>query len=529
MLKMPLHNSQKRCFKTSNMSNRPEFTEAITDYIISKIPPYIGLAVLQLNEEGRLINWMGPTHKYLDEKPEKEIEIELLAPFLTGMIPPMINPMVLPHVQIKTEQYAEIHIVEDELMHLWVFFVDQTRNAEKLQQLLQEVNNVRLKHYNVTSQSASSPFAAFHLLDFASFVYSDKTYRPIGNQPVWIKELSQAKLFNEDPVPMTEIFPFIEVFQYEAASCWEGKSDAKIESGIWEEDSIAGRKIYLKAMAIRHNHNNYLLIKTVNREGKQDNQLIQKAREQKLTLDQLARTERELKKLLDFKDQFVSIVSHDLRSPIGAVIGIANLLLQDKALLQKLNEKQKELLVDINDEMQRLLDYNDKLYHWSNLELGNFQLHFKSIKPVNIGKYVERMQHIKLNQKHIRLVQQFETQSNFELKADETLLSQAINNLVGNAVKFTPEGGTITIGSQINGSDYEIYVSDTGIGMPAEVSNKLFEGFNRRSTLGTYGEKGTGLGLGIVKKILEAHRFNIRVESEIGQGSNFIISIAMKK
>ncbi len=505
--------------------NRPEFTDAITDYIISKIPPYIGLAILQLNEDGQLINWMGSIDKYLDKKPEKNVEIETLAPFLTGMIPPMINPMVLPHIQIKTGHYAEIHIVEDELMHFWVFFVDQTRNAEQLQQLLQEVNNSRLKDKNTPKQADNTHFSAFHLLDYATFIYENETYKPLGRQPVWMKELQQAKLLKLQQVAMTEAFPFIEVFQYEAASCWDGKSDSKIESGIWEEETITGRQIYLKAIALHHDQINYLLIKSVNREGRQDNQLIQKAREQKLTLDQLARAERELKKLLDFKNQFVSIVSHDLRSPIGAVIGIANLLLQDEDMLQKLNENQKELLNDISDEMQRLLDYNDKLYHWSNLELGNFKLHLKTIKLSELGAYVERMQQMKLQQKSIKFVQDFESQSHFDLVADETLLGQALNNLVGNAVKFTPEGGTITIGSRISKDFYEVFVRDTGIGMPESVSRKLFEGFTRKSTMGTFGEKGTGLGLGIVRKILEAHNFNIRVESAEGQGSNFIIGI----
>ncbi len=505
--------------------NRPEFTAAITDYIISKIPPYIGLAILQLNEDGQLINWMGSIDKYLDKKPDKHSDIETLAPFLTGMIPPMINPMVLPHIQIKTGHYAEIHIVEDELMHFWVFFVDQTRNAEQLQQLLQEVNSTRLKTKETQNQTDNNHFSAFHLLDFATFIYENESYKPLGNQPVWMKELQQARLLSEKEVAMTEAFPFIEVFQYEAATCWEGKSDAKIESGIWEEETITGRQIYLKAIALHHDQINYLLIRSVNREGRQDNQLIQKAREQKLTLDQLARTERELKKLLDFKNQFVSIVSHDLRSPIGAVIGIANLLLQDEDMLQKLNENQKELLNDISDEMQRLLDYNDKLYHWSNLELGNFKIHLKNFNINELGAYVERMQQMKLKQKSITLVQDFENKSNFELLADETLLGQALNNLVGNAVKFTPEGGTITIGSRVNKGQYEIFVRDTGIGMPESVRIKLFEGFTRKSTMGTFGEKGTGLGLGIVRKIIEAHNFSIHVESEEGQGSNFIISI----
>jgi len=511
------------------MINRPAFTDAITDYIISKIPPYIGLAIVQLDENNKLINWMGPVHKYCDNKLQKGAEIESFAPYLTGMIPPMINPMVLPHIQITAGQYAEIHIVEDELMHQWVFFVDQTRNAEQLQQLLQEVNNVKLKLNKERNTKESGKFSAFHLLDFASFVYDENQYQPIGQQAAWIKELPQAKLLKENPVPLTEAFPFIEVFQYEAAACWNQNIDSKIESGIWEEETITGRKVYLKATALRHDNINYLLIKAVNKEGKHDNELIQKAREQKLTLDQLARTEKELKKLLDFKNQFVSIVSHDLRSPIGAVIGIANLLLQDEEMMKSIGDNQKELLNDISEEMQRLLDYNDKLYHWSNLELGNFKLHLKPINLRELGAYVERMQQLKLRQKSIKLLQDFENKSNFQLLADETLLGQALNNLVGNAVKFTPEGGVITLGSYLNKDSYDIFVSDTGVGMPESVSRKLFEGFTRKSTMGTYGEKGTGLGLGIVKKILEAHNFSIRVESEEGKGTKFIISVPLKQ
>ncbi|MDA3943740.1 MAG: HAMP domain-containing sensor histidine kinase [Bacteroidetes bacterium] len=508
---------------------KPEFTEAITDYIISKIPPYIGLAILHLNEDAQLQNWLGPVHKYVDIKPELGMDIEQLTPFLIGMVPPLINPMVLPHIQTKADHYAEIHIVEDELQQFWVFFVDQTRSAEKLQQLLQEVNSARLKLSASTKKNAQveNHFSAFYLLDFATFAYQNNAYFPLGPLPVWTKELNNASALQKDQVDLVEVFPFIEVFQYEAASCWENRQDGKVESGVWEEETITGRQFFLKATAIRHEQTNYLLINIINREDRQDSELIQKAREQRLTLDQLARTQKELKKLLDFKNQFVSIVSHDLRSPLGAVIGLSNLLLDDSEMMQKMNENQSGLLTDIKEEMQRLLDYNDKLYHWSNLELGNFKINKTEIEFRELTAYVERMQHFKLKQKNIRFKQEIDKTIDFVLMADETLLGQALNNLVGNAVKFTPEGGQITIGTRLKQGNFEIFIGDTGVGMPKEISDKLFEGFTRKSTMGTYGEKGTGLGLGIVKKIVEAHEFDINVESEPGKGSTFIISVPL--
>lgn len=508
------------------MMNRPEFTDAITEYIISKIPPYIGLAIFHLDGECRLINWMGPVHKYIDQKPEKEIEIEEIAPYLTGMVPPLINPMVLPHIQTKTGHYVEIHIVEDELQQFWIFFVDQTRSAEKMQQLLQEVNSARLKlSANERNGKVENRFAAFHLLDYATFAYKDKHYYPLGQMPSWIKELPGSAILDNDCLDLVEFFPFIEVFQYEAADCWENSIDGKVESGIWEEETLTGRQVFLKATAIRHTQTNYLLINIINREDKQDNQLIQKAREQRLTLDQLARTQKALKKLLDFKNQFVSIVSHDLRSPIGAVIGLSNFLLDDKELMQKMDQEQAALMIHIREEMQRLLEYNDKLYHWSNLELGNFKIVKSEISFNELAAYVERMQHLKLKQKNIRFILKPSHSKDLVLRADETLLGQALNNLLGNAVKFTPIDGEIILGTHEKPDHLEIYVQDTGVGMQPEMSRKLFEDFSRKSTMGTFGEKGTGLGLGIVKKIVEAHQFTIRVESQPGKGSTFIISI----
>lgn len=85
----------------------------------------------------------------------------------------------------------------------------------------------------------------------------------------------------------------------------------------------------------------------------------------------------------------MSIISHDLRSPMGAVIGLTELLLADNSLTTKLDAGQLELLGDIRDEMYRLLDYNDKLYHWSNLELGNFRIVKKPIDASKLISYVK--------------------------------------------------------------------------------------------------------------------------------------------
>jgi len=198
-------------------------------------------------------------------------------------------------------------------------------------------------------------------------------------------------------------------------------------------------------------------------------------------------------------------------------------LLADESLTRNISPSQLELLVDIRNEMQRLLDYNDKLFQWSNLELGNFRISRKDVAATALSSFVEKMQNTNLHKKNIRLI--VEAEKDFSVKGDETLLGQALNNLIGNSVKFTPEGGTIRLVFSNLNEHKMIEVIDTGIGMDKNTCDQLFTDFTRKTTFGTYGEKGTGLGLGIVKKIIDAHGFQISVSSQPGNGSRFTIKI----
>jgi len=225
---------------------------------------------------------------------------------------------------------------------------------------------------------------------------------------------------------------------------------------------------------------------------------------------------------LEYKDKFVSIVSHDLRSPVAAVLGIAEMLVNDKEELSKLDDFYVEMIGSIKDEMVRLLDYNDKLYHWSNLELGNFEIVRKKESLKDIIKIAHRTANQKLASKNISFSTNLKNDINIDV--DIALFLQVLNNLLSNAIKFTPENGNIAI-DVVQNKGLQIAIVDSGVGMPKKVCDNIFSGFARNSSMGTQGEKGTGLGLGIVKKIIDAHGFTIKVESELGKGSRFIIGI----
>ncbi len=501
-----------------------EFSNTIVSYILNKIPPYVGLVVLQADEDGNVVNSFGPVEKYFGHQPSKGQQIEEFAPVLHGMLPPLVNPMIISHVRINEGTYAEIHLLNDENNLNWVFVVDQSRQVEMIHPIIQRLNEEKLiSRSNKQQTGTKNALSAMYLLDFMSFERSEEGYKIVGATPPWLDLLKQKPKFSNGNTELTDTFPYMEVFQLEASAVWNDTTDGKLVSGLWEEATTDQSKLYLQALALRHDKRNYLLIKPKNEQTDLNESFIQTAREQKLTLNQLANTEKKLKELLGFKDQFVSIISHDLRSPIGAVIGLAELLLNDVQLRAKLDETQNELLTDIKNEMIRLLDYNDKLYQWSNLELGNFKIHSKTIQPKHLAAYVEKMQSARMKQKKIQFIT--ETAQGFSLEADETLVGQALNNLVGNSVKFTPEGGKISLSFNLDDGSKSIVVADSGQGMDQETCERLFSGFTRKSTMGTFGEKGTGLGLGIVKKIIDAHGFSISVASKPGEGTRFTILI----
>lgn len=501
-----------------------EISSGIASYILHEIPPYIGLVLLHLDAESNVIQCHGPIEKYLNKRPMPGDAIDNVTGLFVGMLPPLISPMVIPHVKVKDGAYVELHFLHDENNQQWILMLDQTKQVELIHPILQLYNEEKLNlQLDEKVSSAKGALSALSLLDYMNFERKEEVYRLLGSAPAWFWELEKkSSSLRKIPDPV-EVFPFLEIFQLEAELLWSGSSNGTMTSDIWEEKNLKGDTLYLRALALQYESRNYLLIKPLDTDESPDDSLIQKAREQKLTLDRLAATEKKLKQLLSFKDQFVSIISHDLRSPIGAVIGLSEILLQDESLLKKISPSQLELLVDIRNEMQRLLDYNDKLFQWSNLELGNFRISRRDVSAGALSSFIEKMQASNLAKKKIRFV--VEAEGGFTVKGDETLLGQALNNLVGNSVKFTAEGGCIRLVFATANGQKTIEVIDTGTGMDKATCDRLFTSFTRKTTFGTYGEKGTGLGLGIVKKIIDAHGFQIEVSSQTGFGSQFTIKI----
>ncbi len=503
--------------------------ESTFTYVLEQLPPYVGLFVIKADDAGKIVDYFGNYNNYLSREPHVEEAVDQLVPALLGMVPPMINPTVLNRIQTDKESIADIHIVADEETNYWIFFVDQTKEVESIRHLLQGMNEAKLAlETDQSSAETINPFCRLDIFGYMTFTRLDEnTFERIGKYPDWFVQLEANIDDTRDQIQLADWFPFLEVFLMEANEFWQDTKESVLESGIWVEKTKKGEETLLKAFAVNLEGKAFLMINTLNNSIDVPRETIQRAREQSLAYDKLEKTERKLKELLSYKDKFVSIVSHDLRSPVAAVLGIAEMMCNDDEVMGSLDDFYTEMVQNIRSEMNRLLDYNDKLYHWSNLELGNFELVKTQVDLKALATSAGRVAESKMATKNIKF--NLDVPEKLSVFVDETLFSQVLNNLVGNAVKFTPEEGSISIRAIAQDEDVLLKVCDTGVGMPDEVQQKIFAGFSRDSTIGTGGEKGTGLGLGIVKKIVDAHFADIWVESTPGKGSDFVIRIRKDK
>jgi signal transduction histidine kinase len=489
-------------------------------YLVDELPPFTGILLIKTNEQGNIIDFHGPHKKYLRSKPEIGKPIHEYVPALFSMIPPTISPMVLNRIQSNSNVYTDIHMVESTQNEFIVFIVDQTHEVDSIREIIQKINESNLNSDSNKSADKNNDFNPFVVFDYLSLEITENEAIIKSEIPSWFG-LLKPEYSKNDRIDISDVFPYFEVFNFEANNFWEKKKNGKIKSGIWTETISNSEDMYLTAYAIYYDNKRFILIKPEENINKEQLDL-QLAREQKLAYEKLKKAEKKLKTLLEYKDKFVSIVSHDLRSPVAAVLGIAEMLVNDEEELLKLNDFYVEMIHSIKDEMLRLLDYNDKLYHWSNLELGNFEVVKRKESLEKVIETARRTASQKLLSKNISFSTNIEDDVIIDI--DITLFLQVLNNLLSNAIKFTPENGSIAI-DVINTKGLQIAIIDSGVGMPKKICDNIFLGFARNSSMGTHGEKGTGLGLGIVKKIVDAHGFTINVESELGKGSRFIIDI----
>jgi signal transduction histidine kinase len=226
------------------------------------------------------------------------------------------------------------------------------------------------------------------------------------------------------------------------------------------------------------------------------------------------------------KSEFLANMSHELRTPLNAIIGFSDVLLQ--RMFGELNEQQADYLEDIRSSGTHLLTLINDILDLSKIEAGRMELEaapFSLVAALNnaVTLVRERAQShgIKLS---LEVAPELDT-----VVADERKLKQVVVNLLANAVKFTPDGGTVSLRAERENGQVRLSVHDTGIGIAAEDQQRIFEEFQQASHQSEKSREGTGLGLSLSKRMVELHGGTISVESAPGKGSTFTVALPLVK
>lgn len=250
--------------------------------------------------------------------------------------------------------------------------------------------------------------------------------------------------------------------------------------------------------------------------SKQKTNLVLQAANEKITQQNL-----QLQQLNATKDKFFSIISHDLKGPLNSLTSFSGLLINYFDSLSK--EEIQSLAKDLDKSLKNLFALLENLLEWSRSQTGAIEF-----KPAafNLSELIEEnidLLSAQAGAKEIKLL--YPGPQPVTVMAHKNSVTTVIRNLISNAIKFTPPGGTITLSATSSNEEALVSIADSGVGMSKEVMDKLFRIDAKHSTKGTADEKGTGLGLVLCKDFVEKNHGSIGVQSEEGKGSNFYFTL----
>ena len=221
------------------------------------------------------------------------------------------------------------------------------------------------------------------------------------------------------------------------------------------------------------------------------------------------------------KDRFFSILAHDLRSPFQATLGLSEVLAEDSDDLSKreISEYSREINRALRSQFRQL----ESVLTWSRLQLNRFEIRKED---TDIAKMIEdSVEVLRRNAEAKKITIRTEIRVQQMVNTDGQILTTVLHNLLGNAIKFSPEQTVVTIRASMEGDHLFLSVSDQGVGMLPDTVDKLFSLGENISTKGTANEKGTGLGLILCNEMVQKLGGNITVHSTVGSGSEFVVRI----
>jgi len=295
--------------------------------------------------------------------------------------------------------------------------------------------------------------------------------------------------------------------------------DGMSEMGI--EIVFAGKKHFITSSRMQIVD---LLFSTYENAIQKNAELEQVNRELVMTQRELEQKNVELARLNEQKNYFLGMAAHDLRNPMGAIFNSSELLIEED--LGALNDEQKDMIGAIKNASEFMLNLVNDFLDIAHIESGKLTLKKENVDIFKLLKNNVQFNHNFAVKKQIALDFQYtDIETLPMISLDGSKIQQVMNNLISNAIKYTHSGGSVQVILEKQEKIIHIAVQDNGQGIPEDEIKNLFAPFQRTSVQSTAGEKSTGLGLAIAKKIVNAHHGEIWVKSQVGKGTTFHLSI----
>lgn len=320
---------------------------------------------------------------------------------------------------------------------------------------------------------------------------------------------------------------FITAHDYEEAAMFKGYQAGAVDfirkpfnTEILRSKVAVFAELYGKNQLLRKQEER---LQTINADLLELNQdLEQRVLERTMELENL---NHELKALNLSKDKFLSVMSHDLRNPLTALLASSGKLNEDP---ENLSANQVKLLSQIiHRTSNKLLIQLNEVVEWAKKQSHKTSFNPEKIRLANgIEESLELLK-VNANQKKIRIYNK--TPKDIDVMADSLMLRSIVQNLVTNAIKYTPVGGSVIIDAKKEQQTVCVFVADTGIGMTTETKEQMFKNSDQKSRSGTNNEQGSGLGLLLVNDFVNQHGGKINVESTVGTGTTISFTIPANK
>ena len=246
----------------------------------------------------------------------------------------------------------------------------------------------------------------------------------------------------------------------------------------------------------------------------------------KVATGELQYTVNDLKEVDRLRSEFVLIVSHDLRSPLATIQTCLKVVLDGR--FGEVDEKQRDMVQRAEKQAKILLTMVEDLLDFSRIRVGRSLQKTEPLQLTEIIQEIVDSMSPRAADKSVTIALDVPSHVS-PIYADRSNMERLFNNLISNAVKYNVVGGSITIKAMEDGDTVSVEISDTGIGIPSSDVARVFDIFHRANNAKSVEGVGSGVGLSIVKQIVEAHGGKIRVQSEEGKGSVFVVSLPKKR